>query len=109
MPASPPVPVGTSLPFSLLFSRLTSSPVPCRNSYLFKYFSHALRALQTSLKTSIRLDERGLISLQCLMPRGTGATGTGAQGNAAKDHGFIEFAVSWSWGWREDDIIEVSG
>jgi len=37
-------------------------------SYRFGHISRALRALQSSTKTSLRIDEEGLLSLQFLMP-----------------------------------------
>ncbi|RDB24017.1 Cell cycle checkpoint protein RAD1 [Hypsizygus marmoreus] len=57
-----------------------------RFSYRFAHISRALRALQSSTKTSLRIDEEGLLSLQFLMPspkpKGAGGTSTDA---------FIEF------------------
>lgn len=41
---------------------------PVTVSYSFKHVSKAIRALQSSTKTSLRIDEEGLLSLQFLMP-----------------------------------------
>ncbi|PWN40180.1 hypothetical protein IE81DRAFT_368510 [Ceraceosorus guamensis] len=70
--------------------------------YNYKHMSTTTRALQTSIKTSLRIDERGLLSMQCLMPRGLGRTvndGEAAPGRRndgaalLNNHGFIEFTV----------------
>jgi len=53
-------------------------------SYRFAHISRALRALQSSTKTSLRIDDDGLLSLQFLMPKLKNAPGS------TKD-GFIEF------------------
>ncbi|EKM55985.1 uncharacterized protein PHACADRAFT_209489 [Phanerochaete carnosa HHB-10118-sp] len=53
-------------------------------SYSFKHISKALKALQSSSKTSLRIDEDGLLSLQFLMPAPK------VRANGAGD-AFIEF------------------
>ncbi|CAD6885997.1 unnamed protein product [Tilletia controversa] len=71
------------------------------NSYRFSHLHQAIKALQVSLKVSMRTDERGLLSMQFLMPKGTG---TGADPTMKKSvmstpagasmrgdgHGYIE-------------------
>ncbi|KAG9098772.1 ssDNA endodeoxyribonuclease [Ceratobasidium sp. 370] len=42
-------------------------------SYRFSHIARALRALQASLKTSLRIDSDGLLSLQFMMPASQGA------------------------------------
>jgi cell cycle checkpoint protein len=49
-------------------------------TYRVAHISCALRALQASLKTSLRIDDEGLLSLQFVMAGGPGA--------------FLEFRVS---------------
>lgn len=41
---------------------------PCIYSYRFAHISRTLKALQGSTKTSLRIDDEGLLSLQFLMP-----------------------------------------
>ncbi|KAI8999059.1 Rad1-domain-containing protein [Trametes punicea] len=41
---------------------------PVSFTYRFSHISRALRALQSSLKTSLRVDDEGLLSLQFMMP-----------------------------------------
>ncbi|KAG6845217.1 hypothetical protein H0H87_012544 [Tephrocybe sp. NHM501043] len=55
-----------------------------RVSYRFGHITKTLRALQSSTKTSLRIDEGGLLSLQFLMPSLKGGT----------SDAFIEFRVS---------------
>ena len=57
-------------------------------SYRFGHISRALRALQSSTKTSLRIDEEGLLSLQFLMPS---PKARAVDGGA---DAFIEFRVS---------------
>jgi hypothetical protein len=42
-------------------------------SYRFGHIARALRALQSSLKVSLRIDGDGLLSLQFMMPASQGA------------------------------------
>ena len=56
-----------------------------RDSYRFSHMSRALRALQSSTKTSLRIDDEGLLSLQFLMPTPKPRGGT--------SDAFIEFRV----------------
>ncbi|KAK0434060.1 Rad1/Rec1/Rad17 [Desarmillaria tabescens] len=56
-------------------------------SYRFAHISRALRALQSSTKTSLRIDDEGLLSLQFLMPSPSPKLGKRDEGPAA----FIEF------------------
>jgi hypothetical protein len=56
-------------------------------SYHTAHISRAARALASSTKTSLRIEEKGLLSLQFLMPSG----GRQKKGNDA----FIEFRVSF--------------
>ncbi|KAJ3815398.1 Rad1/Rec1/Rad17 [Lentinula lateritia] len=44
---------------------------PVRFSYRFSHIARTMRALQTSVKTSLRIDNEGLLSLQFLMPSST--------------------------------------
>ena len=54
------------------------------SSYRFSHMTRTLRALSSSTKTSLRIDEDGLLGLQFLMPKpGVGGT-----------DGFVEFRVS---------------
>ncbi|KAF6764802.1 Rad1/Rec1/Rad17 [Ephemerocybe angulata] len=53
-------------------------------SYRFSHIVRTLRALSSSTKTSLRIDESGLLSLQFLMPK---PQSTGADGS----DGFVEF------------------
>ncbi|KAJ7043037.1 Rad1/Rec1/Rad17 [Mycena alexandri] len=57
---------------------------PVTFSYRFGHISRTLRALQSSTKTSLRIDDEGLLSLQFLMPSPK------AKAEAAAD-AFIEF------------------
>ncbi|KAJ7221667.1 Rad1/Rec1/Rad17, partial [Mycena pura] len=59
---------------------------PVRFSYRVGHIARTLRALQSSTKTSLRIDDAGLLSLQFLMP----APRTQAKPAGASD-GFIEF------------------
>jgi cell cycle checkpoint protein len=61
-------------------------------SYHTAHISRAARALASSTKTSLRIDEKGLLSLQFLMP----SAGTGGGGAKKGRDAFIEFRVSWS-------------
>lgn len=61
-------------------------------SYRFGHIARTLRALQSSTKTSLRIDDEGLLSLQFLMPsppKPRGGPGTDEPSSA-----FIEFRVS---------------
>ncbi|GBE82696.1 hypothetical protein SCP_0410810 [Sparassis crispa] len=55
-------------------------------SYRFSHISKTLRALQSSSKTSLRINEEGLLSLQFLMPSPKSRAGGGGGASA-----FIEF------------------
>ena len=58
--------------------------------YTYAVIAKAMRALQSSLKTSMRIDDEGLLSLQFLMP---GPRRPGRERSQA----FVEFWVSvWS-------------
>ena len=56
-------------------------------SYHTTHISRTTRALSSSTKTSLRIDEEGLLSLQFLMPSPASANG------AKKSDAFIEFRV----------------
>ncbi|KAM5542647.1 hypothetical protein V8D89_003608 [Ganoderma adspersum] len=43
-------------------------PAPVSFTYTYVYIARAMRALQSSLKTSMRIDDEGLLSMQFLMP-----------------------------------------
>jgi cell cycle checkpoint protein len=58
-------------------------------SYRFGHILRTLRALQSSTKTSLRIDEDGLLSLQFLMPSPKPKHVPGGSKDA-----FIEFRVS---------------
>ncbi|KAJ8093604.1 checkpoint clamp complex protein Rad1 [Marasmius tenuissimus] len=65
-----------------------AGPGPVSFSYRFVHITRAMRALQTSIKTSLRIDKEGLLSLQFLMPvSGSRRNDTGG-GNSSN---FIEF------------------
>lgn len=55
--------------------------------YRYSHISRALRALQSSLKTSLRIDEEGLLSMQFMMPAPRRPGGR-------RSEAFIEFWVS---------------
>lgn len=55
-------------------------------SYRFAHISHTIRALQSSTKTSLRIETEGLLSLQFLVPVPK------AKGVGSSDS-FIEFRV----------------
>lgn len=55
-------------------------------SYRFAHIAHAIRALQSSTKTSLRIEAEGLLSLQFLVPVPK------ARGGGTSDS-FIEFRV----------------
>ncbi|KAG7086489.1 hypothetical protein E1B28_002438 [Marasmius oreades] len=62
---------------------------PVSFSYRFVHITRAMRALQTSVKTSLRIDGEGLLSLQFLMPaQRARREGTGHRGGREN---FIEF------------------
>jgi cell cycle checkpoint protein len=58
-------------------------------SYRFNFIVRTIRALQSSSKTSLRIDEEGVLSMQFLMPRNRKEEEEGF-GN------FMEFKVSGS-------------
>ena len=62
---------------------------PLSVSYHTAHISRTARALASSTKTSLRIDEKGLLSLQFLMP------GAGVGGAKKGTDAFIEFRVSW--------------
>lgn len=92
------------------------------HSYRHAHFSRLRAALQSSLRTSIRIAQSGLLSVQVMMHKGTGgesaaggasgpAAATGAKGGAAtgtktgagtdtkppapgQGHGFLEFLIA---------------
>lgn len=55
--------------------------------YKFSHFSLALRALQASVKMSLRIDDQGYLSMQLMMPS---PLGKNLQGS---DSGIIEFKM----------------
>ena len=55
--------------------------------YTYSYIARAMRALQSSSKTSLRIDDEGLLSMQFMMP------GPRRQGRE-RSQAFIEFWVS---------------
>ncbi|KIK54531.1 hypothetical protein GYMLUDRAFT_249463 [Collybiopsis luxurians FD-317 M1] len=59
---------------------------PVSFSYRFSHIARTMRALQTSVKTSLRIDDEGLLSLQFLMPSSTSRLNSG--GGTSN---FIEF------------------
>ncbi|KAK0551889.1 checkpoint clamp complex protein Rad1 [Tilletia horrida] len=72
------------------------------NCYRFAHLQQAIKALQVSIKVSIRVDERGLLCMQFLMPKGTGtapdpamkAIGTPVGASIQGGHGYIQLMVS---------------
>jgi cell cycle checkpoint protein len=71
-------------------------------SYRFSLMTRTLKALNSSTKTSLRIDDEGLLSLQFLMPspRPKGALGPAP---TAGTEAFIEFRVS-RLSWTVDSI-----
>lgn len=67
-------------------------------SYRTSHITRAIRALQNSTKTSLRIDSEGLMSMQFLMPSPSVRSRAGADA-------FIEFRVSraYSLEWIEDN------
>lgn len=61
-------------------------------SYHTTHISRAAKALSSSTKTSLRIEEGGLLSLQFLMPNGAASSGGSNTGKKAGD-AFIEFRV----------------
>ncbi len=61
-----------------------------RDSYRFSHIVKTLRALQSSTKTSLRIDDEGLLSLQFMMPSSK------ARGLSEGPQAFIEFQVCLS-------------
>ena len=59
-------------------------------SYHTAYIARAARGLTSSSKTSLRIDEAGLLSLQFLLPGAPGGPGANKQKDA-----FIDFRVSF--------------
>jgi hypothetical protein len=66
-------------------------------SYRFTHMQRAVRALTSSSKTSLRIDDEGLLSLQFLMPapraRVAAGPGAGAGPVSATSEAFIELRV----------------
>ncbi|KAK7037464.1 checkpoint clamp complex protein Rad1 [Paramarasmius palmivorus] len=62
-------------------------PSPVSFSYRFSHITRAMRALQTSVKASLRIDQEGLLSLQFLMP----TQSTRKHGAVTGKTNFIEF------------------
>jgi len=70
------------------------------NSYRFIHLRQAVKALQVSMKVSLRTDERGLLCMQFLLPKGTGSgadptmkvmgTPAGASSSLRDGHGYIQ-------------------
>jgi cell cycle checkpoint protein len=73
----------------LFFFRDRSLTMTVDLSYRFVHISRTLRALQSSTKTSLRIDEDGLLSLQFLMPNPKPRT----LGHGGSRDAFIEFRV----------------
>lgn len=65
---------------------------PLSVSYHTAHISRAMRALSSSSKTSLRIEEGGLLSLQFILPGA--APGSGPVGKKDKN-AFIEFRVSY--------------
>ncbi|CAO1614653.1 unnamed protein product [Sympodiomycopsis kandeliae] len=70
------------------------------NSYKWSHFTRLTKAIQYSVRSSIRVANSGLLSLQLMMPKGTGGGGGGGKNdmdNAGRtteqDHGFLEFLI----------------
>ncbi|PWN47607.1 Rad1-domain-containing protein, partial [Violaceomyces palustris] len=70
-------------------------------SYNYKHFMFMLPALRNSIKTSLRIDDRGLASFQFMIPKhGVGEDGGGDRERAEETYGnqqghaFVEFLVS---------------
>ncbi|KAE9398343.1 Rad1-domain-containing protein [Gymnopus androsaceus JB14] len=61
---------------------------PVSFSYRFSHISRTVRALQTSVKTSLRIDSEGLLSLQFLMPSPTSRMNPSGSNDTSN---FIEF------------------
>lgn len=61
------------------------------NSYRWSHFSRMLKAVQYSVRASIRVSDVGLMSIQLMMPRGTGSVAPNT--SKTDQHGFLEFLV----------------
>lgn len=62
-------------------------------SYHTAYIARAARALSSSSKTSLRIEEGGLLSLQFLLP----GAAPGGPGSKRQKDAFIEFRVSFAF------------
>jgi hypothetical protein len=79
-------------PFALLWLQVVW------RSYRFGHISRTLRALQSSTKTSLRIDDEGLLSLQFLMPSPK------VKAEASSD-AFIEFRVRFTF---PSSLLQIS-
>lgn len=71
------------------------------HSYRHSHFARLGKALQASIRVSLRVSDRGLLSAQLMMPHGTGdgkhagkGGGSGAASHAPGGHGFLEFLIA---------------
>lgn len=73
------------------------------HSYRYSHFSKMIKALQGSVRASLRIGLRGLLSVQLMMPKGTGgdqsganagSKGPGTSGGRGQGHGFLEFLIA---------------
>jgi cell cycle checkpoint protein len=85
------------IPVSFRFA--SHSSCPCSRpiifcSYRFSLMLRMLKALNSSTKTSLRIDDEGLLSLQFLMPSPRPRIALGPQADSVE--AFIEFRV-WTW------------
>lgn len=105
----------TEFPDEASVLELFSCACETRFSYRFSHFARLLKALQCSLRASMRVSDLGLLSVQLMMPKGTGNADVGTVGGhgnskkrarndataiptgttaAAEGHGFLEFLIA---------------
>lgn len=88
----------------------------CSKSYQFTDLSKCLKALQTSLKTSLRIDDEGMMDLQCLFPKraeqalnphvdSTAANNRNIQSDPERQ-GFVEVKILPIFHDEENDDVE---
>ncbi|CAO1638122.1 unnamed protein product [Parajaminaea phylloscopi] len=73
------------------------------HAYRYAHFARLNRALQASIRVSLRVSDTGLLSVQLMMPRGTGVAQqstssktkqTAPASTSAPGHGFLEFLIA---------------
>lgn len=69
---------------SSVLEKFTCARTTC-NAYRWSHFARIIKAVQYAYRASIRVSDRGLMSIQLMMPKGTGGGGG--------DNGFLEFLI----------------